>query len=51
VAKLRATREGDTPLYLKTHMDAGHSGASGRFEQLKETALGYSFALSCVGLA
>ncbi len=51
VAKLRATRKGDTPLYLKTHMDAGHSGASGRFEQLKETALGYSFALSCVGLA
>jgi oligopeptidase B len=51
VAKLRATREGDTPLYLKTHMDAGHSGASGRFEQLKETALSYSFALSCVGLA
>ncbi len=51
VAKLRATRTGDTPLYLKTHMDAGHSGASGRFEQLKETALGYSFALSCVGLA
>jgi oligopeptidase B len=51
VAKLRATRKGDTPLYLKTHMDAGHSGASGRFEQLKETALAYSFALSCVGLA
>ncbi|MDB5541531.1 MAG: hypothetical protein JWQ89_3258 [Devosia sp.] len=51
VAKLRATRLGDAPLYLKTHMDAGHAGASGRFDQLKETALSYAFALSCAGLA
>ncbi len=39
VAKLRATKSDDSPLYLKTHMDAGHAGASGRFDQLKETAL------------
>jgi len=51
VAKLRATKLGDAPLYLKTHMGAGHGGASGRFDQLKETALSYAFALSCVGLA
>ncbi len=51
VAKLRHTATGDAPLYLKTHMEAGHAGASGRFDQLKETALGYAFALSCVGLA
>ena len=51
VAKLRASKTGTAPLYLKTHMGAGHQGASGRFDQLKETALCYSFALSCVGLA
>jgi oligopeptidase B len=51
VAKLRATKTNDNPLYLKTHMKAGHAGASGRFERIKETALGYAFALACVGLA
>jgi oligopeptidase B len=51
VAKLRATKTDTEPLYLKTHMAAGHAGASGRFERIKETALGYAFALACVGLA
>lgn len=51
VAKLRATKTDGNPLYLKTHMGAGHAGASGRFDQLKETGLSYAFALSCVGLA
>ena len=51
VAKLRATKTDTRPLYLKTHMAAGHAGASGRFERIKETALGYAFALDCVGLA
>ncbi|WP_421760614.1 S9 family peptidase [Devosia sp.] len=51
VAKLRATKTDHNPLYLKTHMEAGHGGASGRFDQLKETALSYAFALSCVGKA
>jgi len=45
VAKLRATKTGDSPLILKTNMDAGHGGASGRFDRLKETALAYAFAL------
>lgn len=49
VAKLRATKTGDAPLYLKTNMGAGHGGASGRFDRLKETALTYSFALWAVG--
>jgi oligopeptidase B len=51
VAKLRASKTDSNPLYLKTHMGAGHSGASGRFDRIKETALSYAFALSCVGLA
>ncbi|HWA19972.1 MAG TPA: S9 family peptidase [Devosia sp.] len=51
VAKLRATRTDSNPLYLKTEMGAGHDGPSGRFEHLRQTALGYAFALSCAGLA
>jgi len=51
VARLRATKTGDRPLFLKTHMDAGHGGASGRFDRLKETAESYVFALYCAGLA
>lgn len=50
VAKLRATKSGDSALYLKTNMGAGHGGASGRFDRLKETALTYVFALWAVGL-
>jgi len=51
VAKLRATKTDGNPLYLKTHMDAGHGGASGRFDRLKETAESQAFALQCAGLA
>lgn len=50
VAKLRATATGDAPLYLKTNMGAGHAGASGRFDRLKETAECYAFAIKSVGL-
>lgn len=50
VAKLRATATGDAPLYLKTNMGAGHAGASGRFDRLKETAQCYAFAIKSVGL-
>jgi len=49
VAKLRATKTGDAPLYLKTNMGAGHGGASGRFDRLKETALTYAFAIDIAG--
>ena len=51
VAKLRDTKTDSNPLYFKTHMGAGHGGASGRFERIKETALSYAFALDCTGLA
>ncbi|WP_349361336.1 S9 family peptidase [Stappia sp.] len=51
VARLRERKTGDAPLFLKTNMDAGHGGASGRFDRLKEVALNYAFALSVVGKA
>jgi prolyl oligopeptidase PreP (S9A serine peptidase family) len=40
--KLR-TKKNDTVLYLDTNMDAGHGGASGRFEALKELAKEFTF--------
>ena len=49
-AKLRATKTDDHLLVLKTNMDAGHGGASGRFEQIKEVALNYAFALKIAGI-
>jgi oligopeptidase B len=51
VARLRATKTDANPVYLKTNMQAGHGGASGRFDQLKETAESHAFALLCAGLA
>ena len=45
VAKLRASTTGDAPILLKINMDAGHGGASGRFDFLKEIALDYAFAI------
>jgi oligopeptidase B len=45
VARLRHLNTGQNLLLLKTNMDAGHGGASGRFEALKELALDYAFAL------
>jgi oligopeptidase B len=44
-AKLRAMKTGDKRLLLITNMDAGHSGASGRYEMLQEIALHYAFLL------
>jgi oligopeptidase B len=51
VAKLRALNTGDNLLLLRTNMEAGHGGASGRFERLKEVALAYAFALKIAGRA
>ena len=45
VAKLRDMKTDDNILILKTNMEAGHGGASGRFERFKETALEYAFFL------
>ncbi|NQY96623.1 MAG: S9 family peptidase [Henriciella sp.] len=50
-AKLRHEAPGAGPYYLRINMEAGHGGASGRFEGLKETALEYAFALNAVGKA
>jgi oligopeptidase B len=49
VAKLRAFSVGKAPILLKINMDAGHGGASGRFDFLKEIALDYAFAIWAVG--
>lgn len=45
VAKLRAHKQDDHRLILKTNMEAGHSGVSGRFQRYKETAFIYAFLL------
>ena len=45
VAKLRAMKTDDHRLLLKTNMDAGHGGAAGRLERLRETALVYGFLI------
>ena len=49
VAKLRDKKTDDHLLLLETNMDAGHGGASGRFQQYKETALEYAFMLKLEG--
>jgi oligopeptidase B len=48
VARLRAFGTGQKPIVLRTNMDAGHGGAPGRFDRLKEIALGYAFAIAAV---
>jgi len=50
VAKMRTLKTDTNPLLLKTNMDAGHGGASGRYDYLKEIAYTYSFVLSQVGI-
>lgn len=51
VAKLRATKSGDSQLLLKTDMTSGHGGVSGRYEKWKEVAFEYAWVLDIVGLA
>jgi oligopeptidase B len=50
VAKLRTHKQNNKKLYLNTNMDAGHGGASGRFEALKEDAQEYAFLLDLEGI-
>jgi oligopeptidase B len=49
VAKLRTLKTDDNLLLLKTNMDAGHRGQSGRFDALKEVAEEYAFVLRALG--
>jgi Protease II len=51
VAKLRTLKTGDNAVLLHTDMDAGHGGASGRYDYLREIAFAYSFVLKELGLA
>jgi oligopeptidase B len=50
VAKLRATKTDQNRLLLKTNMEAGHGGASGRFRRHHETAFSYVFLLDLAGI-
>ena len=50
-AKLRATKTDGNRLLLRTNMGAGHGGASGRFDFLREVAFKYAFILDVLGAA
>ncbi|OHC25972.1 MAG: peptidase S9 [Pseudomonadales bacterium RIFCSPHIGHO2_02_FULL_60_43] len=49
VAKLRAQKTDHNLLLLKTELDAGHGGMSGRYQALKDVALEYAFILKVLG--
>lgn len=51
VAKMREHKTDSNMLLLKTDMDSGHGGASGRYDALKETALEYAFALKALSVS
>ncbi|MEC4113191.1 S9 family peptidase [Myroides pelagicus] len=50
VAKLRVMKTNDKQLYLDTNMEAGHGGASGRFEALKEVSKEFAFMFDLEGI-
>jgi oligopeptidase B len=51
VARLRAIKTDQNPLYFKINLEpAGHGGASGRYDRLRETAFDDAFVLSELGL-
>jgi oligopeptidase B len=50
VAKLRALKTDKNPLIFVINMGAGHGGASGRYDRLREAALDYAFMLDEVGI-
>jgi oligopeptidase B len=49
-AKIREMNTGKSMILLKTNMGAGHGGASGRYDALKEVAFNYAYALTQVGI-
>jgi oligopeptidase B len=50
VARLRVTKTDGNPLILKTNLEAGHGGASGRFRRLRESAFQFAFILDLAGI-
>jgi oligopeptidase B len=50
VAKLRELKTDNNIILLKTNLDSGHGGATGRFDNLKETAFRYAFILDRMGI-
>jgi oligopeptidase B len=50
VAKMRTLKTDSNPLLLKVNMGAGHGGASGRYDYLREIALDYAFFLTQLGM-
>jgi oligopeptidase B len=50
VAKLRTTKTDSSPLLLRTRMETGHSGPSGRYERWREDAFVYAFLLDALGV-
>jgi oligopeptidase B len=50
VARLRTLKTDANPLLLKTNMNAGHGGASGRYDYLREIAFDYAFLLTQLGI-
>ncbi|HET6209632.1 MAG TPA: prolyl oligopeptidase family serine peptidase, partial [Jatrophihabitans sp.] len=50
VAKLRTTVTGDAPILLKTEMDAGHGGRSGRYDRWREAAFILAWQLDTLGV-
>jgi oligopeptidase B len=51
IARLRDAKTDENILLMQTNMDAGHGGASGRFEALKEVAMDYAFLLDLEGIS
>jgi oligopeptidase B len=50
VARLRVMKTDGNPLLLRTNMGAGHGGASGRYDAIREQAIRYAFILSQLGI-
>jgi oligopeptidase B len=50
IAKLRALKTGQNPVFLHVDMEAGHGGKSGRFQRYREIAMEYAFVLQLAGI-
>jgi oligopeptidase B len=50
VARLRTLHTGDAQVLLLTNMGAGHGGASGRYDRLREIAMDYAWLLVTLGV-